>query len=167
MRFQTGRVEDQHWLEPPADLLDLGDPEAGVKNELLGRAVPMAIAHAAPRQWHQRILDPWNHLPWPTHMFEEQQRAAWFEHAPDFAQAARRILHGTKDERCDRTVKLCRRERQRLDRGTRQADGHGHRLTRNLVLLEAVFLSSHIPFYHTLVGCSVTRLRNVSGQERP
>jgi len=41
------RMQEEHWLEPSAFLLELCDPEASFQNRLLGSTIPMAIAQAA------------------------------------------------------------------------------------------------------------------------
>src|SRR5438270_3957329 len=50
------RMQEEHWLEPSAFLLELCDPKASFQNRLLGSTIPMAIAHAARRQRHEHIL---------------------------------------------------------------------------------------------------------------
>ena len=47
--------------------------ETGLQNGAQGIAVLMAIAHAAGREWHERILHPGGDASLRAHMFEEQQ----------------------------------------------------------------------------------------------
>ena len=54
-------------------------------------------------------------------VFEEQQRPAGLQHAPDFGQRAGRIRDGAKDKRCHHSLKRARGERQTLRVGL----GHG------------------------------------------
>src|SRR6266446_3365823 len=56
LRLGTSRMYEQQRLESPAELADLRGLETGVQNGAQGIAVPMAIAHAAGREWHGRIL---------------------------------------------------------------------------------------------------------------
>jgi hypothetical protein len=81
----------------------------------LGITVPMAIAQAACRQWHQRILDPGGNARLCANMLEEQQAAPWLECTPDLAQAALWITHGTQDEGHDHTLERSIWEREHLD----------------------------------------------------
>src|SRR6266487_5703094 len=118
-------MHQQHGLEPPAKLANLRGLETGVQHHAQGITVPMAMAHAAGREWHQRILDPRDHLSLRAHMFEEQECPSRLEHAPDLAQAALWILHGTEDEGDHGAIELCIGEREGLDRGACERDGNG------------------------------------------
>src|SRR6266853_1199861 len=84
----------------------------------------MALAHAAGRQRHKRILDPCDYLPLRTNMFEEEQGAPWLEHTPDLAHPALWITHRTENECHDHAVELRIREGEDLDRGADQVDGN-------------------------------------------
>src|SRR2546429_4391186 len=74
------RMQEEHWLEPSAFLLQLCDPDASFQHRLLGSPIPMAIAPAARRQRHEHILYPGRDLALRTHMFEEHQISLRFEH---------------------------------------------------------------------------------------
>src|SRR5258706_5792579 len=58
LRLGTSRMYEQQRLESSAELADLRGLETGVQNCVQGIAVPMAIAHAAGREWHKHILHP-------------------------------------------------------------------------------------------------------------
>src|SRR3989449_9013138 len=73
LRLGTGRVQKQHGLESSAELADLRGPEASVLHHHSRIAVPMAIAHAAGREGHERILHPGGYASLRAHMFEEQE----------------------------------------------------------------------------------------------
>ena len=105
-------MHQQHGLEPPAELASLRGLETGVQNGAQGIAVPMAMAHAAGREGHQRILHPGGHSSLRAHMFEEHECPSRLEHAPDLAQAALWILHGTEDEGDHVAIELCIGERE-------------------------------------------------------
>src|SRR5216683_199383 len=85
----------------------------------------MAIAHAAGREWHKRILHPCGYFSLRTNVFEEQKCSSRLEYAPDLTQATLWITRGTQDE-CDHSALEMRiREREGLDRGARERDGNG------------------------------------------
>src|SRR5258708_18775479 len=84
-RLGTHRIHQQHGLEPPAKLANLRGLETGVQNRAQGITVPMAMAHAAGREWHKRILDPRDHPSMRANMFEKQEHPSRLEHAPDLA----------------------------------------------------------------------------------
>src|SRR6266567_316231 len=121
----TSRIYEQQRLESPAEMADLRGLETGVQNGAQGIAIPMAIAHAARRERYERILDPCSYSSLRAHVFEEQECPSRLEHAPDLAQPALWITHGTEDERDHRAVKMRIGERQGLDRGARERDGNG------------------------------------------
>src|SRR5438105_1600183 len=60
-----------------------------------------------------------------AHMLEEQEGPSRFEHAPDLAQTALWIPHGTEDERGHSTIEMCIGEREGFDRGVCGRDGDG------------------------------------------
>src|SRR5258706_3984034 len=125
MHLGTGRVQKQHGLESSAELADLRGPEASVPHHRSRIAVPMAIAHAAGREWHEHVLYAGSDLAVCAHMFQEHQVPLRFEHAPDLTQAALRITHRTEDECHDDAIEMLIRERERFDRGLDQVDGNG------------------------------------------
>src|SRR5216683_443715 len=85
----------------------------------------MAIAHAAGREWHERILDPRGHFSLRANVFEEQECPSRLEYAPDLAQTALWITHGTEDECDHRALEMRIREREGFDWGTCERDGNG------------------------------------------
>src|SRR6266566_3293636 len=125
LRLGTSRIYEQQRLESPAEMADLGGLETGLQNGAQGIAVPMAIAHAADREWHERILYPGGDASLRAHMFEEQQGTPWLEHPPDLAQTTLRILHGTENEGGHGTLELRIGEWEGLDRDTGERDGNG------------------------------------------
>jgi hypothetical protein len=124
-RLGIHRVQEKHWLESSSFLLDLCGHKTGFQNHRSRIAVPMAIAHAACREWHERILYPCSYLSLRANMFEHQQGATWLEHSPDLAQTARWITHGTENELHYRTVEMRIGERERLDRSASKSDRNG------------------------------------------
>src|SRR6266436_4313238 len=112
LRLGTGRVQKQHGLESSAELADLRGPEASVPHHRSRIAVPMAIAHAAGREWHEHVLYADSDLAVCAHMFQEHQVPLRFEHAPDLTQAALRITHRTEDECHDDAIEMLIRERE-------------------------------------------------------
>src|SRR5579859_5266980 len=125
LRLGTSRRDEQHGLESTAELAHLRGLETGVQDCLQGIAVPMVIAHAARRHRDQRILHPRSYSSVRAHMFEEQEGPSRFEHAPDLAQAALWILHGTEDERDHHCIEMCVGEWEALDWGACERDGDG------------------------------------------
>src|SRR6266404_5040355 len=77
------------------------------QNGAQGIAVPMAIAHAARREGHERILHPGGDASLRAHMFEEQEGPSRLEDAPDLTQAALGIMYRTEDEGGHHTLELC------------------------------------------------------------
>jgi hypothetical protein len=73
LRLGASRIYEQRRLESPAEMADLRGLETGLQNGAQGIAVLMAIAHAAGREWHERILHPGGDASLRAHMFEEQQ----------------------------------------------------------------------------------------------
>src|SRR6266699_6459024 len=106
LRLGTSRIDEQQRLESPAEMADLRGLETGLQNGAQGIAVPMAIARAAGREWHERILHPGGNASLRAHMFEEQEGLSRLEDAPDFTQAALVIMYGTEDEGDHHTLEL-------------------------------------------------------------
>lgn len=107
LRLGMSRMDEQQRLDSPAELTHLRGLETGVQNGAQSIAVPMAIPHAASREGHECVLHPGGDASLRAHMFEEQEGPFRFEDAPDLAQAALGILHGTEDEGGHDAIELC------------------------------------------------------------
>src|SRR6266571_2705763 len=125
LRLGTHRVQKQHRLESSAELAHLRGLEARAPHHRSRIAVPVAMAHAAGREGHERILYPRGNASLRAHMFEQQERPSRLEHPPDLAQAALRILHRTEDERGHSSIEMRVGEREGLDRRAGERDGNG------------------------------------------
>src|SRR5712691_2900908 len=125
LRLGTGRVQKQHGLESSAELTHLRGPEASLQDHRSRIAVPMAIAHAAGREGHERILDPRGNASLRAHMFEQQEGSSRLEDAPDLTQTTLGIMYGTEDEGGHHPLELCIGEWEGLDWGTGKCDGNG------------------------------------------
>src|SRR5262249_16930556 len=91
------------------------DLESALDKRSLRIAVPIFITHTTCCHRDQRILHPCSNLPLRANMFEEQQVAPWFEHAPDLMHAALWITHRTEDEGDNDTVEMSIGKREYLD----------------------------------------------------
>jgi hypothetical protein len=114
-------MDEQHGMEPAADLANLCSLEAVGQHCLQSVSIPMTIAQAAGCQWHKRILYPRRQPALCTDVFQEQQRAAWLEHATDLAQASHGVAYRTEDKGRDCAIETGIGERKGLDRRRGQA----------------------------------------------
>jgi hypothetical protein len=118
-------MHEEKRLQPTSDPALGHDLESTLHEATPRIAVPMAIAQAARRQWHQRILNPRRHLPLRPDVLQEQEAAPRTQHAPDLSQTALWITYRTEDEGNHHTVKMSLWEWKHFDGYARKRERNG------------------------------------------